>query len=173
MANQVFEVFWPEQVRQMLEALDRSWRSLELIFRNELAPSEAQHVRELLAKRIIVIAGRGETDPTVMSDQALSYLPARFRVGAKTVRRRRRTMAVGPKAKAAGLKTKAADPKKVADRRSGASKTNKWRGRRDPSARSSNQGGEVVNIWRKRPAQPDNALKTVIRKDYLPFPTRH
>lgn len=68
------DAFGPEATQAMALAFDRAWLSLQSAgLGREAAPAA---VRDLLAKRIIEVAKRGEFDPERLREAALADLPS-------------------------------------------------------------------------------------------------
>jgi ribosomal protein L17 len=65
------EAFDPEAVRVMSQALDAAWKELTEMGHVSTAPFKAKETQEMLAKRIITIARRGERDPARLCLAAL------------------------------------------------------------------------------------------------------
>jgi len=64
-------VFFPEEVQILVAAFDDAWAKLQ----SRHAPfAEAPAAQEILAKRIIMAAQRGERNPRQLTDDALLHL---------------------------------------------------------------------------------------------------
>ena len=66
--------FDPETVRVLAAAFENAWNSLMAGGDRFADPLNAAHSREVLAKRIIKMAQRGERDSIRLCDDALAYL---------------------------------------------------------------------------------------------------
>ena len=66
--------FDPETVHLLAAAFENAWKSLTARGDRFADPLRADHSREVLAKRIIELAQRGERDPIHLRDDALAYL---------------------------------------------------------------------------------------------------
>ena len=66
--------FDSETTHLMATAFENAWKSLTARGDRFADPLKAAHSREVLAKRIIELAQRGEQDPIHLSDDALAYL---------------------------------------------------------------------------------------------------
>jgi len=66
--------FDPETAHLLAAAFENAWESLTATGDRLAAPFIAGHSRDLLAKRIIGLAQRGERDPIHLSNDALAYL---------------------------------------------------------------------------------------------------
>jgi hypothetical protein len=67
-------VFKPDDVRILTTAFDEAWRAVQDSEALVKTNGQAEATRELLALRIIEVAGLGERDPQRLRDDALSYL---------------------------------------------------------------------------------------------------
>jgi hypothetical protein len=68
------QAFDPETAHLMAASFDNAWNSLADRGDRLSTPLKAAHSREVLAKRIIELARRGERDSTRLCDDALAYL---------------------------------------------------------------------------------------------------
>jgi hypothetical protein len=66
------EVFEPEEVTLLVGAFDKAWQTI--LASGVQLDGEAQAVREMLAKRIIEIAKRGERNQQLLCSDALGHL---------------------------------------------------------------------------------------------------
>ena len=66
--------FDPETVHLLAAAFENAWNSLTAKEDRFADPLKAAHSREVLAKRIITLAQRGERDSIRLCDDALAYL---------------------------------------------------------------------------------------------------
>jgi len=65
------EAFDPDEVALMSRAFDAAWKELTDMGHVSTAPYQAKQTREILAKRIIDLARRGERDPARLCVAAL------------------------------------------------------------------------------------------------------
>jgi hypothetical protein len=71
--------FDPDAIKTLASAFDDAWETV-LRSRGTLSrPPYASAIREVLAKRIIEMAQRGQTDPHRLSDDALQFLAMNYR----------------------------------------------------------------------------------------------
>ena len=66
--------FDPETAHLLAATFQNAWESLTARGDRLADPLKAAHCREMLAKRIIELAQRGERDSTRLCDDALAYL---------------------------------------------------------------------------------------------------
>ena len=66
--------FDPETAHLLAAAFENAWKSLTARGDRLADPLEADHSREVLAKRVIELAQRGERDSIRLRNGALSYL---------------------------------------------------------------------------------------------------
>ena len=66
--------FDPETAHLLAAAFENAWKSLTAEDYRFADPLKAAHSREVLAKRIIELAQRGERDSIRLYDDALAYL---------------------------------------------------------------------------------------------------
>jgi hypothetical protein len=64
----------PETIHLLAAAFDNAWKSVTARGDQFADPLKAAHSREVLAKRIIELAQRGERDSIRLRDDALAYL---------------------------------------------------------------------------------------------------
>jgi hypothetical protein len=67
-------IFDPETIHLLAAAFDNAWKSVTVRGDQFADPLMAAHSRELLAKRIMELAQRGERDSIRLCDEALAYL---------------------------------------------------------------------------------------------------
>jgi hypothetical protein len=68
--------FDPESIRVLETAFDAAWKTVNSSGSDLAVDGRAASTRELLAKRIIEMAERGESDPRRLVDDALAHLAA-------------------------------------------------------------------------------------------------
>ena len=68
--------FDPESVRVLETAFDTAWETVNSSGSDLALEGRAASTREVLAKRIIEMAERGESDPRRLVDDALAHLAA-------------------------------------------------------------------------------------------------
>jgi tartrate dehydratase beta subunit/fumarate hydratase class I family protein len=67
-------VFYPEEVEILVAAFDDAWAKLQASEAPFVAEGYVLGAREILARRIIMAAKRGERNPRQLTDDALLYL---------------------------------------------------------------------------------------------------
>jgi len=67
-------VFYPEEVEILVAAFDDAWAKLQASGAPLVGEGYVLGAREILARRIIVAAKRGERNPRQLTDDALLYL---------------------------------------------------------------------------------------------------
>jgi hypothetical protein len=67
-------VFYPEEVEILVAAFDDAWAKLQASKAPFVAEGYVLGAREILARRIIMAAKRGERNPRQLTDDALLYL---------------------------------------------------------------------------------------------------
>jgi hypothetical protein len=72
-------VFGPEEIRILVIAFDDAWQRLQKCGVRLEGGRETESAREWLAKTIIELAELGESDPRLLSDQALFGLAKALR----------------------------------------------------------------------------------------------
>jgi hypothetical protein len=71
--------FDPEAIKMLASAFDDAWEAVQRSGRTLCRPPYAGAIREVLAKRIIEMAQRGQTDPHRLSEDALEFLATNYR----------------------------------------------------------------------------------------------
>jgi hypothetical protein len=66
--------FEPEMIETLVSAFENAWRKVELSGSKFASPAYKRAAQEILAKRIIEMAQRGERDPGELVDDAVAYL---------------------------------------------------------------------------------------------------
>jgi len=66
--------FEPETIETLVEVFETAWRKIEQSGCKLASPAYQRAAQEILAKRIIEMAQRGERDPTALADDAVNYL---------------------------------------------------------------------------------------------------
>ena len=66
--------FEPETIETLVEVFETAWRQVEQSGSKLASPAYQRAAQELLAKRIIEMAQRGERDPAALADDAVNYL---------------------------------------------------------------------------------------------------
>jgi hypothetical protein len=66
--------FDPELIEALVAAFTAAWAKVEASGSKLASPAYARAAQEIIAKRIIEMAQRGEKDPSVLVDDAVSYL---------------------------------------------------------------------------------------------------
>lgn len=66
--------FEPEMIETLVAVFEDAWRQVERSGSKLSSPAYQRAAREILAKRIIETAQRGERDPSELANQALTYL---------------------------------------------------------------------------------------------------
>jgi hypothetical protein len=73
--------FDPEDLKMLASAFDEDWEAIQGNGGTLSRPLYATHaMRELLAKRIIAMAQRGQNNPHSLSEDAIQYLTSNYRV---------------------------------------------------------------------------------------------
>jgi hypothetical protein len=67
-------VFYPEEVEILVAAFDDAWAKLQATGAPFVGEGYVLGAREILARRIIMAAKRGERNPRQLTDDALLYL---------------------------------------------------------------------------------------------------
>ena len=76
LANASFD---PETVETLSAAFDDAWEQIKQSGSTFARPAYERGAREILAKRIIEMAQRGERDKKVLSDAAVTYLAENYK----------------------------------------------------------------------------------------------
>ena len=71
--------FDPEAIKVLASAFDDAWEAVQRSGGALSKPAYAGAIREVIAKRIIETAQRGQTDPRHLSDDALQFLAINYR----------------------------------------------------------------------------------------------
>jgi|HubBroStandDraft_6_1064221.scaffolds.fasta_scaffold1042058_2 hypothetical protein len=70
--------FDPEAIQTLASALEDVWRTVETSGSRFARPAYARAIREVLAKRIIEVAQRGENDKRKLAADALNFLATNY-----------------------------------------------------------------------------------------------
>ncbi len=66
--------FEPEVIETLVGVFETAWRKVEQSGSKLASPAYKRAAQEIIAKRIIETAQRGERDPAELADDAVSYL---------------------------------------------------------------------------------------------------
>ena len=77
--NMTNSSFDPEAIKMLASAFDGAWEAVQRSGGTLSRPSYAGAIREILAKRIIEMAQRGQTNPERLSEDALKFLAMNYR----------------------------------------------------------------------------------------------
>ncbi len=66
--------FEPEMIETLVAVFETAWQKVELSGSKLASPAYKGAAREIIAKRIIEMAQRGERDPGELADDAVAYL---------------------------------------------------------------------------------------------------
>jgi hypothetical protein len=66
--------FDPETIETLVSVFDAAWRKVEQSGSKLASPAYKRAAQEIIAKRIIEMAQRGERDPHDLAEDAVSYL---------------------------------------------------------------------------------------------------
>ena len=66
--------FEPETIEILVAVFETAWQKVEQSGSKLASPRYMRAAQELIAKRIIEMAQRGERDPAVLADDAVAYL---------------------------------------------------------------------------------------------------
>jgi hypothetical protein len=66
--------FEPEMIETLVSVFETAWRKVEQSGSKLAAPAYERAAQEILAKRIIEMAQRGEREPSELADDAVTYL---------------------------------------------------------------------------------------------------
>lgn len=66
--------FEPEMIDFLVSVYETAWQKVEQSGSKLASPAYQRAAREIIAKRIIEMAQRGERDPSVLADDAVSFL---------------------------------------------------------------------------------------------------
>jgi hypothetical protein len=66
--------FEPETVEFLVSVYEAAWKQVEQSGSKLASPAYQRPAQELIAKRIIEMAQRGERDPSILADDAVSFL---------------------------------------------------------------------------------------------------
>ena len=83
--------FDPEAIQTLASALEDAWRTVQKSGSRFARPAYARAIREVLAKRIIEVAQRGEKDKRKLAADAVKFLAANYMdndVGRRTAAKR-------------------------------------------------------------------------------------
>ncbi|MGC2075933.1 MAG: hypothetical protein WA728_07875, partial [Xanthobacteraceae bacterium] len=71
--------FDPEDVKILALAFDEAWQAVQRTGGSLSKPPYAGPIREVLAKRIIEMAQRGQSNPHSLSEDAIKFLASNYR----------------------------------------------------------------------------------------------
>ena len=66
--------FDPETIETLVSVFETAWQKVEQSGSKLASPAYKRAAQEIIAKRIIETAQRGERDPIALADDAVSYL---------------------------------------------------------------------------------------------------
>ena len=66
--------FEPEMIETLVSVFETAWQKVEQSGSKFASPGYKRAAQELIAKRIIEMAQRGECDPSELADDAVAYL---------------------------------------------------------------------------------------------------
>ncbi len=66
--------FEPEMVETLASVFEAAWQKVEQSGSKLSSPAYKRAAKEIIAKRIIEMAQRGERDPSELADDAVAYL---------------------------------------------------------------------------------------------------
>jgi hypothetical protein len=66
--------FDPETIEILVSVFETAWRKVEQSGSKLASPAYERAAQEIIAKRIIEMAQRGERDPNTLAEDAVSYL---------------------------------------------------------------------------------------------------
>jgi hypothetical protein len=66
--------FEPETIETLVSVFESAWRRVEQSGSKLASPGYSRAAQEIIAKRIIELAQRGEREPSELADDAVSYL---------------------------------------------------------------------------------------------------
>ncbi len=66
--------FEPEMIETLVSVFETAWRKVEESGSKFASPGYKRPAQEIIAKRIIEMAQRGERDPSELADDAVAYL---------------------------------------------------------------------------------------------------
>ena len=66
--------FEPEMIETLVSVFEAAWQKVEQSGSKFASPAYKRAAQEIIAKRIIEMAQRGERDPKVLADDAVSFL---------------------------------------------------------------------------------------------------
>jgi hypothetical protein len=70
--------FEPEMIDFLVSAYETAWKRVEQSGSKLASPGYQRAAQEIIAKRIIDMAQRGERDPTSLADDAVSFLESSY-----------------------------------------------------------------------------------------------
>ena len=71
--------FDPEEIKILASAFDEAWDAIQSSGGTLSRPPYARALREVLAKRIIEMAGRGQNNPHSLCKDAVQFLASNYR----------------------------------------------------------------------------------------------
>jgi hypothetical protein len=71
--------FDPEEIKILASAFDEAWDAIQSSGGTLSRPPYARPIREVLAKRIIEMAGRGQNNPHSLCKDAVQFLASNYR----------------------------------------------------------------------------------------------
>ena len=70
--------FDPETIETLVSVFEAAWRKVEQSGSKLASPAYKRAAQEIIAKRIIDMAQRGEGDPNGLADDAVSFLESSY-----------------------------------------------------------------------------------------------
>jgi hypothetical protein len=71
--------FEPETIDTLVSVFETAWKSIVQSGNKLASPAFERAAQEILARRIIEMAQRGERDPAALTDDAVSFLERSYR----------------------------------------------------------------------------------------------
>jgi hypothetical protein len=70
--------FEPEMIETLVAVYEAAWRKVEQSGSKFASPGYMRAAQEIIAKRIIEMAQRGERDPSELAEDAVAYLDSSY-----------------------------------------------------------------------------------------------
>jgi hypothetical protein len=70
--------FEPEMIETLVSVFEAAWQKVEQSGSKFASPAYKRAAQEIIAKRIIEMAQRGERDPAALANDAVAYLDGSF-----------------------------------------------------------------------------------------------
>jgi len=70
--------FEPEMIQTLVSVFETAWQKVEQSGSKLASPAYKRAAQEIIAKRIIEMAQRGERDPNDLADDAVTYLESSY-----------------------------------------------------------------------------------------------